>query len=206
MLHPEKLRDLDISAASGLCADDARFFVVADDEPFLLEYTWQGLALVRRHALVPGGWPAEPAARKRAKADLESLTWLDPTTLLALGSGSLPTRRRGALLSPDTGAVRLVELGPLYDALSARLGEINVEGAATGEGRLWLLQRGDGASGQSALVTLDLHAAHRSLAASVLDPDALLAITDVTLGTLGGTRLGFTDACWLPGQDRKSVV
>ncbi len=200
MLHPEKLRDLDVSAASGLCADEARFFVVADDEPFLLEYAWQDLALRRRHALLPGGWPAEPAARKRAKADLECLTWLDPATLLALGSGSLPTRRRGVLLAPDTGAVRVVELGPLFDALSARLGEINVEGAATGGGRLWLLQRGDGTSGQSALITLDLDLARRSFAASVLDPAALLAITDVTLGTLGGTRLGFTDACWAPDR------
>ncbi len=200
-LRPEKVRELEVSAASGLCADDTRFFVAADDEPFVLEYAWQGLAPARRHALFAEDWPRAPAARKRVKADLESLTWLDGATLLALGSGSLPTRRRGALFVPDTGAVQSVDLGPLYDALGARLGAINLEGAAIGQGRLWLLQRGDGASGQSAVIALALDRARRSLSEDArIDAASLLEVTEVALGTLGGTRLGFTDACWLPGR------
>ena len=201
MLRPQKLRDLDVSAASGLCADHARFFVAADDEPFLLEYAWHDLALARRHRLFSDDWPTERAARKRAKADLECLTWLDGATLLALGSGSLPTRRRGALLALHTGAARTIELAPLYEALAARLGAVNIEGAAAGDGRLWLLQRGDGSSGQSAVVALELERVRRSLAAdTVLDPSALTGVTEVALGTLGDIRLGFTDACWLQGR------
>ncbi|MBW3659022.1 MAG: hypothetical protein KY457_10325 [Actinobacteria bacterium] len=142
---------------------------------------------------------SEAAGTKRSKPDLESAVELPPASgngVLLLGSGSLPNRRRGVVVTPrDGGAdVAAADLGPLYAAVSAALdlppGECNLEGACLAGGSLRWFQRGRGAEVPSASVDVAL--------------DALLAVFDgraeageVPLGRVHAYDLGrHGDAVW----------
>lgn len=116
-----------LSAASGLvCAHD-RVYVVADDEHHLAVYR-NRVAPGTLHRLVDGDLPGKTKARKKAKADFESLFLLTPrhvgtrqlssgrgpagpaqdwagqpaSLLVALGSGSRPQRCAGVVLALDS--------------------------------------------------------------------------------------------------------
>jgi len=79
------------------------------------------------------------------------------------------------------------------------LPELNIEGAAVQGERLWLAQRGNGASGMNACVELDLAAACRALEnGAPLEASALLAIHPVRLGEIEGAPLSLTDLCAHP--------
>lgn len=198
-VHLEQIAELDVSAASGLVALADRLCLVADDEHFLASYDYAGRPLSRL-ALFADALPSEPAQRKPRKADLEALARLPGERLLALGSGSTARRTRGAVFDLGSTSVQTVDLAPLYDALRARLPELNIEGAAVLAGRLWLAHRGNGAARQNALIELDLEAIESLLrGAPALAPGCLRAIYDVTLGELLGVPLGLTDLAPVPG-------
>ena len=83
--------------------------------------------------------PTSPRPARLAKPDLEALAHLPPWpgcpqgALLALGSGSRPQRHRAALLAFDeagdlAGAVREIDLSPLYAPLHQRHEQLNIEG------------------------------------------------------------------------------
>ncbi|HEX2675839.1 MAG TPA: hypothetical protein VHM19_04350 [Polyangiales bacterium] len=196
MIDLVRVAELDVSAASGLVARADTLCVVADDETFLAVYRHDGtpmsrVALLRDEPPLP-----EPhAERKRRKPDFEALVELPDGRLLALGSGSTPARMRGVLIDPARDwAVRTIDLSALYGALARELPELNLEGAAVHAERLWLAQRGNGASAQNACVQLDLAGVLRELDGSAaLGASTLQAITRVDLGTLDGVPLGFTD-------------
>lgn len=201
MIALRKIADLDVSAASGAVLDGPTLYIVADDELFLDGYTAATGVRIRRIALLPGALSDEPRARKRAKPDLESLTWLPGGVLLALGSGSTSERARGIALraaqSLDGPPIdpRIVDLAPLYAAISQRVGALNIEGAAVAGRWLRLLQRG-GANADNAVIDLDLDATMRGLHANEpLDASLIVAVHSVSLGDLDGVPLGFTDAC-----------
>src|SRR6185369_4597878 len=85
-----------------------------------------------RIVLWPGDLPVEHAARKRAKPDVEALVVVEGAGVCALGSGSRPTRQRGACVTPDRRVARF-DLAPLHAALADAFGgadELNLEGAA----------------------------------------------------------------------------
>jgi hypothetical protein len=195
-----KVADLDISAASGLVALGDELYVVADDELFLAAFDTAG-APRRRFALFAGELPEEYKARKRHKPDLEALTLLPDGRMLALGSGSTPSRMRSVCVDPAQ-PERLAhgDWTPLYAELMRSLPELNIEGAAVQGDRLWLAQRGNGASGMNACVELDLAAACCALAnGAPLEANVLLAIHPVRLGEIEGAPLSLTDLCAHPG-------
>src|ERR1044072_5392942 len=124
MIALTKLRDLDLaagpaagrpahlSAASGLACINSFIYVVADDELHLGVFRNGHREPGHLIRLFDGELPDAKADRKRQKPDLEALTLLPACEghphglLLALGSGSTPNRRRGALLGLDAqGAV-----------------------------------------------------------------------------------------------------
>jgi hypothetical protein len=193
MLALRKIADLDISAASGLVALRDRLCAVADDELFLASYDFAGKPL-SRVPLFTGELPEPHAERKAHKPDLEALAALPDGRLLAFGSGSTEQRMRGAAVDPlRSGSVRAIDLAPLYGALAAKLPELNIEGATVHADRLWLAQRGNGAAGINACVELDLAAALADIDRGVLSDAALRGVHAVSLGTLDGVPLGFTD-------------
>jgi hypothetical protein len=193
MLGLQKIADLDISAASGLVALSDRLCAVADDELFLASYDFAGEPL-SRVPLFAGELPETHAERKAHKPDLEALAALPDGRLLAFGSGSTQRRMRGAVVDPlRPGSVSAIDLAPLYTALAAQVPELNIEGATVHQDRLWLAQRGNGAASVNACIELDLRTALADIDRGVLSHAALRGVHAVSLGTLDGVPLGFTD-------------
>ena len=198
-LSLEKIADLDVSAASGLVALEDALYVVADDELFLASFDTAG-ATRQRFALFSGVLPEEHKARKKRKPDLEALTLLPDGRLLALGSGSTPSRMRSVCVDPAQPAqLAQSDWSALYIELMRSLPELNIEGVAVQGERLWLAQRGNGARGMNACVELDLGAVCRALQAGApIEASVLLAIHPVRLGEIEGAPLSLTDLCAHP--------
>lgn len=203
-------RPAHVASASGLVAVGPWLYVVADDALHLAVFPREGDAPGRSWRLFPGELPLELQARKAAKPDLEALCLLSPFArhphgaLLALPSGSTSVRQRGAVvpLAADgtlAGEAREVDFTQVYTQLSRELGPLNIEGAAEAEGRLRLLQRGNGDNGTDALVDLDRERVMRALEAGhALGADVIRTVRRWELGRAGGVRLSFTDASPLP--------
>jgi hypothetical protein len=211
-LRAHRVRDLDvltadgrrehITAASGLALAGDWLYVIADDRREIAVFPAEGHGPGRLERFLPGDLPADPRERKRVKPDVEAVAVL-PGALLALESGSTPSRRGGALwyLGGDgalMGAPRRLDLAPLYSALEAELPDLNVEGAAAGAGRLLLFQRGNGAAGVNAVVELDLGGALAELEGGGLSAGCVRSVRRHDLGDVDGVRLGFTDASSRP--------
>jgi hypothetical protein len=193
VLPVTKVRDLEMTAASGIARLGDTLYVIADDQTFLTNVTGDRLS---RLPLFAEALPEDHKARKKMKPDLEAIVPLDASTLLALGSGSSSARYRGVLLEPKP---QIVDLGPLYTALLAKLPELNIEGAAVIGDELRLLQRGNGKKGENAIVSLALASVLKSLKDKhAIGADAIKGIRKVELGILDGVPLSFTDACALP--------
>ncbi|MFG6414074.1 DUF6929 family protein [Roseateles sp. DC23W] len=197
-----------LSAASGLVRLGQRLFVVADDEHTLAVFDLPGERPGTWHRLFSGELPDEPKVRKAAKPDLEALAHLPPWprcpqgALLALGSGSRPQRQRAALLAFDAageiqGAVRDVDLSPLYAPLHERHAQLNIEGAFVVADCFCLLQRGNQASPVNGLISYDWRAIQGWLDGAGQAPEPL-STTRHDLGDIDGVPLCFTDGAALP--------
>jgi len=198
------VRNLPVSAASGLVRVGATTYVVADDELHLVILPDDGEARTLR--LLAGDLPEDPRARKAIKPDFEALCrWHDG--LLALGSGSTAMRHRGCLIRPvpgDRPTVRELDLAPLHAHLASRVPALNLEAAAVASDpllgdALLLLQRGNGRGNRSAVVRLDAAAVARALADdNPWDASLVRDIQFIELGERAGASLAFTDASPLP--------
>jgi hypothetical protein len=198
-----------IAAASGLVRHNGRVFVVADDELSLLVVDEKDLGPGYFMPILPGHLPDDREARKKTKADIESIAFLPPAeglehgALFALGSGSSDKRNRGALIPLDaegkpTSDHRDVDLKPLFDDLKKDIDALNVEGAEVVDGTLWLMQRGN-ESGDNALINLALDKAMRELVHDHrLSAESLRNVDHVDLGQHRGEKLCFSDASALP--------
>ena len=196
-----------IAAASGLVCAHGRAYVIGDDEQQLAVYA-DATSVGELHRIVAGKLPRGRAARKKRKPDFESLFLLNAGTLVALGSGSRPTRERGVLVALNSAGVPRVAQEPfplaaLYEPLRARLGSLNIEGAFTLGDELVLLQRGQAkGSSDAGGASMSLHYRLGDFAQvidgsrSALHPHALRPFA---LGELDGVPLAFTDGCALPG-------
>ena len=194
-----------IAAASGLVRTGEFLYVIADDERELGVFPAEGDAAGRLVRLLPGELPADPAARKRNKPDVEALALLPPHgehrggALLAMGSGSAESRRAGVLYALDErggllGEPRRLDLGSLYEALAREIPDLNIEGATVAGERLLLFQRGNGPAGVNAVVELELRAALAELAGGALSADTVTDVRRYDLGHVEGVRLCFSDA------------
>jgi hypothetical protein len=218
MIELVRIRDLDItdiagrrafvSAASGLVRIGACIHVIADDELHLASFDLDNPGPGRLLRLFKGELPRAGPDRKKRKPDLEALCLLPRMAgalygaLLAIGSGSRPNRRRGALILLDANgsAVQsnLVDLAPLFSPLSDEFEEINVEGAVVAGDDLLLFQRGSGSDPDNAIIAYRLATALE--ATSLRDGKALEPrIRHIGLGTIGQAPLSFTDAAAVPG-------
>jgi uncharacterized protein DUF6910 len=174
--------------------------VVADDEPAIAVFDLAREPL--EGELLPldeTELPADHAERKAAKPDLESLCLLPDGSLFTLGSGATDRRERGWLMSLDTRERHEVSLHELYAALRKELADLNIEGAAVADERLWLAQRGNGRDGENALIELDLEEALAGLRERrAVDPAAVRGVGRHDLGEEAGVALTFSDLCPLP--------
>ena len=199
-----------VSAASGLACAGSSLYVVADDELHLGVFDAAGDAPGRLLRLFDGELPADKAARKKQKPDLEAIVELPPFgdfgdgALLALGSGSKRNRRRGTLLRLDelgaiTGAPRVVDVSQLFEELDRHCPALNIEGAAAIGDELRLLQRANKKHPRNAIVRYSLPAILAALArGGAIGAIAPAAIDTVDLGDIDGVPFSFTDGASLP--------
>ncbi len=217
MIRTRLVRELDLepqsaggaihlSAASGLVAAGRFFHVVADDENHLGVFDATGNALGALRQIFRGDLPQEKSARKKRKADLEILLRVPAFAaaphgaLLALGSGSRPTRERGAWFALDAGGglqgeATPLDLAPLYAMLRDSLPELNLEGAVIVADQFILLQRASRRDPRNALLRMPLHDLMRAISTSIFAaPTQPPRIETIGLGQAGDVPWTFTDA------------
>ncbi len=200
-----------LSAASGLVKLGKRLFVVADDEHHLAMFDLSNREPGRLVAIFDGELPLRHKARKAAKPDCEALLVLPAFAgyphgaLMAMGSGSRPSRQLGALLALDAaaeiqGSARTVDLAPLLAPLHDLVPDLNIEGAFVQGDRFSLLQRGNRGLATNARIDLSWCGLQRWLGEAGPAPKPA-AITRFALGAIDGVALSFTDGAALPGGD-----
>ena len=177
-----------ISAASGLVELEGKYYVIADDEHFLGAFDpthKSGKSIV----IFKDQLPEEHKARKKQKADFESLVYLKSRhCLLAIPSGSEPNRIKGALIDPEGKWIEEFSFQELYVELTQHFPELNIEGGAVYENELWLWQRGNGSLHQNGLIRMQLD---HFLSGKI----TILSIRPVQLGRHANINISFTDGC-----------
>ncbi len=191
-----------LAGASGLARAGEWLHLIADDGHDICSLRRDDSARAANPtAFRPGQPHADTALRKASKPDIEALLAVEgrgPLQLVGLGSGSTEHRRSGFVVELDpqgaiAGAPRTVQLGELYDAITAACGtELNVEGAVQAAREVLLLVRSS--IGDNRLARLDGARFLDGLAAGSMGRGALRSVDRVDLGTLDGIPLGFTDA------------
>ncbi len=212
-------RPAHVRAASGIVWLGREMALVQDDADFvaLVDPVTRAVRALplRRGEPAPGARVVrqfdDARGNKADKLDLEALFATD-ATLVGLGSGATPARRR-ALLIDGAAEARIVDAGDLYRALEAMPelagSELNLEGAAPlPDGRLRLFQRGNGDPARARPpvdATLDLPLAallaylRGEAPAPPLDAGS---VVQYQLGALAGARVTFTDAAHDPASGR----
>ena len=202
-------RHLHLSAASGLACVNSFIYVIADDELHLGVFRSAGSEPGHLVQLFDGALPDSKVARKKQKPDIEALTLLPPHgsypngVLLALGSGSRPNRRLGALLGLDAqgavhGSPHAVDLSPLLAPLDDVFAALNIEGATVSGDELRLFQRGNKRHAVNAIIRFPLSALLDMLNLKQTVPMKPSAIETIDLGQVDGIPFCFTDAAALP--------
>ena len=202
-----------LASASGIAKRGTFVYVVGDDLLQLGVFQLASGEPGELRRIFEGTLAGSPEARKRDKPDLEGLTTLPPVEgepnggLLGLGSGSERGRDRGFYWSfaPDgtlDGEPRTIDFAPVYDEIRGELGgEINIEGAAVVEERLWLFHRGNRTDAPNTVAEFELGDLSRTLAEDrVVDPGELAGLRGYELGELDGVPLCFSDATALTDQ------
>ncbi len=205
-LKISKIRDLSLSAASGLVKVENKIFVVADDELSVSSYLLNDKDFNQVYPLLLGSLPENHKERKKQKPDWEALCLLPesasfPQELLVIPSGSRPQRMTGSLVEIQNSGIGTpikIDFSLLYEELLKSFPELNIEGAAVHGSQLKLFQRGNGSKGQNAIIELDikrfLSVIHET---QTLGPQLIQNISNYDLGKLSGISLSFTDACSL---------
>jgi len=189
-----------LAAGSGLVRMGDSLWVAADDLHHLIRVPLDGSLCGTGHRIFLGDLPEEKKARKQVKPDTEALIDIsrkNEKRLLAFPSGSQPNRTRGAVVTVDHENIvtssEVVDFTSLIQALDQRIPDLNIEGGAVWDGRLVLLQRGNGKTGFNGVVELDLPSFESGINGSWNIERTLRAVHEVQLPELGGVRLTFTD-------------
>lgn len=210
-IEPTKAERPDyVFAASGLVKLGDKIFVVADDELHLAEFDLKDKKKPGKwYRMLSGDLPLEYKPRKKAKPDLEALTYLNPYqyapygALLAVPSMSKANRVEGVLLVLDktgqiSGQPLPIDFSKLQEHLSIQFPGLNIEGITVDNETARLYQRGNRKQGQNAVIDFkakdflrDLHDTHTP------KPENIFCTKEFDLGILDGQVLGFTDAICL---------
>jgi hypothetical protein len=198
MITTRVVRTLDVSAASGLVLRDGSFHVVADDENSLYVFAADGGS--RRIELLPGVLPEKKSLRKAGKADFELLVDLRGLGLLAMGSGSRPTRERAVLVDCRE-RITVIDTSVLCACLRGPFPDLNLEGGALMGEEFVLVQRGNKGALRNALVFLAMEDLERALDSRQFAVTRAPRIVDLELGASGAVPWACTDLAVLEDGD-----
>ena len=178
-----------IGSASGLFYNNGSLYIISDNSHLLYEYH-TGTGKLDKTALVPADYtgPLEHVP-KPDKADYEALA-AKGDDLYLFGSGSTENRSSIGHINMKTKEVYPhIDATDLYMVMQS-FGEISPENfnieAAVNDGSVWyLLQRGNGKSGQNGIFTLN---------GDIADTNFQILYNPIDLPKIGGAKAGFTDA------------
>lgn len=202
-IEPPTLERRPLAAGSGLVCTPGNLWVMADDLHHLVRFPRQGELVGQGFRVFAGELPSNVKARKRIKPDTESLIQLqsgpEGLLLLAFPSGSKPNRTRASEIRVDAAdnfvGWREIGFSLLFNFLQQRIPDLNIEGGVIADGRVLLLQRGNGKAGFNAIVEFDLDVLMKLLHSQFERETFKPRIIETELPKMGGVSLTFTDAC-----------
>ena len=229
MIAIEKVRELVIeplgenrpafvTSASGLVRLGNRIYIVADDELHLAVFDVKSSQPGSWIRLLPGLLPSDYKERKKLKADLETITRIQPDVFAAAGallvmpSMSRANRVTGAMIKLEKHLVVNefndspipIDFSDIRNKLKESIDGLNVEGIAIQEKVTKLFHRGSKRKGKSVVVELeteaflhDLHDTHKP------NSRCILKLREYDLGDIEGVGLSFTDA--VPMSDGRII-
>lgn len=201
-----------LGSASGLVYTDDRLFIISDNSTFLYEFHIPTEKLNKIPLLEN---PRENIAKKE-KPDFESISFKGDD-LYILGSGSTEKRNLKLKYNTKSGVVSQKDFGPGYEKMKSQLrltdDQLNIEGMAFGEDRVYFFQRGNGADSKNGII-------HSKTTAQLPDfeftPFALPKFRNVessfTDGILVGDKIYFlataedTQSTYLDGEVLGSLI
>lgn len=199
----EKGRPSFISAASGLSKHGDRYFTISDDELSLFSFKI-GEKTMNRHVLIDKALPADPADRKKRKADFESVLQLDKKqwppmgAMVAWPSGSKASRTTAVVLpfksETEFGKPIEINIMPLALLLTQQARELNIENIMIQDQRVLLFQRGNSEKSKSGIFEIKL--------ADFIDHlksgkwDIKVKFEKIKVGSLNGVKLTICDGVW----------
>lgn len=208
-MHSSKLREIfwkpldnalavpqPMVAGSGLIRDRDGLWAVGDDLHHLIHIPW-GEGIAEGHRMFPGDLPLDFAARKAVKPDTEAFFEItrrgDEAVWLAMPSGSKPNRVKGAVIRKSSRLeINERDFSPLYEVLSSKISDLNIEGATLWKEHLVFFQRGNGPSRTNALITVKLKDFISGFKSGEIDSEAF-RIDPVDLGEWDHAAITFTD-------------
>jgi hypothetical protein len=208
----EKSRPKYVYAASGLARIENRLYIVADDELHLAMFDEESTSPGNWIRLAPGSLPLDYDKRKKAKPDLESITYISSYdyaphgALLVVPSMSRKTRVNGMLLVLDeskrpSDQVLPIDFSTLRPKLEGIVDELNIEGIVVAKQTVKFFHRGSKGLSKSAIIETDakqflkdLHDTHS------IRPDFITKSTEYDLGAIEEIPLQFTDAVQLSDE------
>ena len=198
MIATHVVRTLGVSAASGLVLRDGSFHIVADDENTMFVFKVDDA--LKRIALLPGELPAEHASRKARKPDFEILVDLRNHGLLAMGSGSRPTRERAVQVAGHE-RTGVIDTSWLCAQLRETFPELNLEGGVLLADDLVLLQRGNRNDRRNALIFIAKDNLQRALVSLKFVVTRTPRIVDLDIGGQDDIPWSCTDLALLDDGD-----
>jgi hypothetical protein len=205
VIHPLYGAHAFVSSASGLVRLGDLLCVIADDAHHLAVFQLESHATGQLIPLLSGHLPSDASERKAVKPDFEILLQLpvgaDRTgfRLMALGSGSTVRRMRGVIIElTEEGsieAITILDLQPLFTALSKTCSDINLEGASIRGDRLFLFNRANMKSPLTTIFSTDLRSL---LAGGLID---IHLEKEIQFPRIHGVPLSVTDACRLDNDN-----
>lgn len=198
MISTHVVRTLDVSAASGLVLRDGSFHIVADDENAM--FVFDANTAMRRIALLPGEMPTERKSRKAQKPDFEILVDLRNDGLLAMGSGSRPTRERSVRIDRREHA-SVIDTSLLYACLRDTFPDLNLEGGVLVDDDLLLLQRGNRSDRRNSLIFIAKDDLQRALVSLQFAVTHAPRIVDLDIGGQDDIPWSCTDLALLDDGD-----
>jgi hypothetical protein len=183
-----------IISGSGIEKWQDKIYIIGDDSNFLYELNaqWDIINTIRLFDR-----PTLDGKRiiKQIKPDLEAVTLVPPSHLLAMGSGSLPELRDAGVLlnlaSPDE--LEYLSFNDMYETLRSITSQVNIEGACNVDDKIILLNRGDNQHSNQLIIS--------RWNRKELTVDKQFDIHFLDLPSIENINAGFTGCVHLPETD-----